>query len=428
MSKITKILSRQILDSRGNPTVEVDVFTANGNCGRAAVPSGASTGTREAIELRDNDPKYYRGKSVKKALNNIDKVLAPALLGKEVCEQRNIDQIMLDLDGTPFKSKLGANAILGISMAACRAGALDSHLPLYSYLFKELKVPTPQGKMRLPAPLMNILNGGQHASNNLDIQEFMIIPHLPMSFRENLRAGVEIFHVLKSVLQKKGYSTNVGDEGGFAPNLSSHEEAIELIMESIQLAGFRPGRDIFLALDVASSEFFEESGGHYQMQGKKYTSEQMIEYYKGLLQKYPLYSIEDGLAESDSEGWIKLTKDIGNKVLIVGDDLFVTNKKILANGIERKMANSILVKVNQIGTLSETFDTLELAYKNNFKAIISHRSGETGDTFIADLSVACGAGFIKTGSSCRSDRVEKYNQLLRIEEELGDKISFDPPK
>ncbi len=424
MSEITAIKARQILDSRGNPTVEADVTTSKGNLGRASVPSGASTGSREALELRDGDQGYYLGRSVRQAVSNINELIAPALLGRDPAKQQALDQLMLDLDGTENKENLGANAILAVSMASCRAAALDADLPLYAYLADVLKVPNQPGKMRLPTPMMNIINGGEHASNNLDIQEFMIVPHLKASFSENLRAGVEIFHHLKKVLGDKGYSTNVGDEGGFAPNLNSHEEAIELILASIKKAGYRPGTDISLALDSASSEFF--INGSYHMQGKTFSSDQMIDYYEVLIDKYPIYSIEDGLAEADFEGWTRLTKRLGEKILTIGDDLFVTNKKILQTGIEHQQANAILVKVNQIGSLTETFETLKLAFANKMRAIISHRSGETSDAFIADLAVATGAGLIKTGSASRSDRLAKYNQLLRIEEELGDKTEYEP--
>ncbi|MCB9060978.1 MAG: phosphopyruvate hydratase [Halobacteriovoraceae bacterium] len=423
MSKITNIIARQVLDSRGNPTVEVDCITELGNLGRASVPSGASTGSREALELRDGRKDYYMGKSVLNALKNIKDKIAPALLGKEVTDLKSIDLAMIEMDGTEYKSNLGANAILAVSMAACRAGALDEKMDLFTYIKERLNVPNPVGQYLLPAPLMNIINGGEHASNNLDIQEFMIVPHLKKSFSENLRAGVEIFHTLKKVLSNKNYSTNVGDEGGFAPNLNSHEEAIELILSAIEQAGLKPGVDVSLALDAAASEFYEN--GKYIMQGKTLTTDEMIEYYSNFISKYPIYSIEDGLAEADFEGWVKMTKAIGDKVLLVGDDLFVTNKKIFKEGIEKGQANAILIKVNQIGTLTETFETLELAYKNNYKTIISHRSGETGDSFIADLAVACGAGHIKTGSASRSDRIEKYNQLLRIEETLGSNDNFN---
>ncbi|MDF1577144.1 MAG: phosphopyruvate hydratase [Desulfobulbales bacterium] len=424
MSEITRIIARQILDSRGNPTVEADLYTNTGNMGRASVPSGASTGTREALELRDGDKSYYLGKSVRKAVANINERIAPSLLGGNPTDQQGLDRAMIEMDNTENKEDLGANAILAVSMAACRAGALDAGLPLYRYLAEVLKIPNQPGKLRLPAPMMNIINGGEHASNNLDIQEFMIVPHLKAPFSENLRAGVETFHHLKKVLDDKDYSTNVGDEGGFAPNLESHEEAIELILSAIEKAGYKPGSDISLALDSASSEFFDN--GIYQMQGKKFSTNRMIDYYEGLIDKYPIYSIEDGLAEADFEGWTRLTERLGAKILTIGDDLFVTNRRILRTGIEHKQANAILVKVNQIGSLTETFETLELAFKHKMRAVISHRSGETADSFIADLAVASGTGLIKTGSASRSDRLEKYNQLLRIEEQLGDKAEYDP--
>lgn len=426
MSTIKKVHARQILDSRGNPTIEVDVVTDNGLLGRASVPSGASTGSREALELRDGDKSVYMGKGVLKAVKNVNEIIAPKLIGKSVFDQRGIDSLMLELDGTENKEKLGANAILGVSMAACRAGALEKGKPLYLYLFEDLKVPNPVGKMRLPAPLMNIINGGAHASNNLDIQEFMIVPHMKKSFAENFRAGVEVFHNLKKVLSDKGYSTNVGDEGGFAPSLKSHDEAIECILTAITKAGYKPGQDISLSLDCAASEFYKD--GKYELQGKTYTSEEMIGYYEHLMSIAPIYSIEDGFDESDQQGFINFQAKLGQKLVNVGDDLFVTNAKILKRGIDNKEANAILVKVNQIGSLSETFDTLKLAFDNGFKAIISHRSGETADSFIADLAVASGAGHIKTGSASRSDRMEKYNQLLRIEEELGVNAHFDPVK
>lgn len=424
MSKIKSIIARQVLDSRGNPTVEVDILTSGGHKGRASVPSGASTGTREALELRDGDKEYYLGKSVLKAVKNINEKIAPKLIGMDVTEQRKLDLLMLEIDGTENKENLGANAILAVSMAACRAGAESKELSLFRYLREFLKVPTARDTYCLPTPLMNIINGGEHASNNLDIQEFMIVPHMKKSFSENLRAGVEIFHNLKKVLDSEGHSTNVGDEGGFAPNLDSHEEAIKAIFKAVEKAGYQPTKDISLSLDAAASEFYKD--GSYIMQGKSYTSEEMIDYYSGLVDKYPIYSIEDGLDESDYEGWQKLTEKLGDKILLIGDDLFVTNKKILKRGIDDKEANAILVKVNQIGSLTETFETLELAFENDFKAVISHRSGETGDAFIADLAVACSAGHIKTGSASRSDRMEKYNQLLRIEEELGDQAAYHP--
>ena len=426
MSSIKNIHARQILDSRGNPTIEVDVTTENGFVGRASVPSGASTGSREALELRDGDKSHYMGKGVLKAVENVNKLIAPKLIGKNVFEQRSIDNLMIELDGTENKDKLGANAILGVSMAVCRAAALAKGKPVYKYLFEDLKVPNPIGKMRLPTPLMNIINGGAHASNNLDIQEFMIVPHMKKSFSENFRAGVEVFHHLKKVLHDKGHSTNVGDEGGFAPNLKSHDEAIECILSAITNAGYKPGIDISLSLDCAASEFYKD--GKYEMQGKTYTSDEMIPYYEHMTKIAPIYSIEDGFDESDQKGFINFQAKLGSKVVNVGDDLFVTNVKILKRGIDNKEANAILVKVNQIGSLSETFDTLKLAYDNGFKAIISHRSGETADSFIADLAVACGSGHIKTGSASRSDRMEKYNQLLRIEEELGAAALFEPVK
>ena len=426
MSLIKNIHARQVLDSRGNPTVEVDVTLENGLVGRASVPSGASTGSREALELRDGDKTHYMGKGVLKAVDNVNKMIAPKLLGKNVFEQRALDHLMLELDGTENKEKLGANAILGVSMAICRAAALAKNKPLYKYLFEDLKVPNPVGKMRLPTPLMNIINGGAHASNNLDIQEFMIVPHMKKSFSENFRAGVEVFHHLKKVLSDKGYSTNVGDEGGFAPDLKSHDEALECILTAITKAGYKPGIDISLSLDCAASEFYKD--GKYEMQGKAYTAAEMIPYYEHMMSVAPIYSIEDGFDESDRDGFINFQAKLGSKLVNVGDDLFVTNAKILKRGIDNKEANAILVKVNQIGSLSETFDTLKLAYDNGFKAIISHRSGETADAFIADLAVASGAGHIKTGSASRSDRIEKYNQLLRIEEELGAAAIFEPVK
>ncbi len=428
MSLIKIIHARQVLDSRGNPTVEVDVTLDNGLLGRASVPSGASTGSREALELRDGDKTHYMGKGVLKAVDNVNKLIAPKLVGKNVFEQRALDHLMLELDGTENKEKLGANAILGVSMAICRAAALAKNKPLYKYLYEDLKVPNPVGHMRLPTPLMNIINGGAHASNNLDIQEFMIVPHMKKSFSENFRAGVEVFHHLKKVLHDAGHSTNVGDEGGFAPNLKDHGEAIESILKAIKNAGYQPGVDISISLDCAASEFYNEKSKKYEMGGAEYTNDQMISYYESLTKLAPIYSIEDGFDESDRDGFMKFQAALGSKITNVGDDLFVTNAKILKRGIENKEANAILVKVNQIGSLTETFDTLKLAYDNGFKAIISHRSGETADAFIADLAVASGAGHIKTGSASRSDRIEKYNQLLRIEEELGATAVFTPVK
>ncbi len=428
MSKIKAIHARQILDSRGNPTVEADVITEKGIIGRAAVPSGASTGSREALELRDGDKSYYMGKSVRIAIENINKKLAPALLGLEVEDQSGIDKKMLELDGTEYKKNLGANALLAVSMATARAASYDQGMALYKYLYDFLKVPNPVGKLRFPTPLMNIINGGEHASNNLDIQEFMIVPHMKKSFGENLRAGVEIFHHLKQVLSSKNYSTNVGDEGGFAPSLKSHDEAMDCILEAIEKAGYKAGDEISFALDSAASEFYNKEKNVYVIEGNELSSNDMISYYEKMINKYPIYSIEDGLDESDFQGWVNLTAKLGKRCTLVGDDLFVTNEKILQRGIDEKQANAILVKVNQIGTLTETFNTLDLAYKNNFKAIISHRSGETADSFIADLAVATGAGHIKTGSASRSDRIEKYNQLLRIEEELGSSAVYEPVK
>lgn len=426
MAKIKSLHARQVLDSRGNPTVEVDLITDEGKLARASVPSGASTGSREALEMRDGNKSVYLGKGVLKAVGHINNEIAKLVVGRDVSDQRGLDLAMLELDGTEYKSKLGANALLAVSMACARAGAMSVGKELYLYLHQDLKIPMGAKKMCLPNPLMNIINGGAHASNNLDIQEFMIVPHMKKSFAENLRAGVEVFHTLKKVLSDAGHSTNVGDEGGFAPNLKSHEEAIECILKAIELAGYKPGVDLSLALDAAASEFYE--GGNYTMGGKAYSTSEMVEYYSSLASKYPIYSIEDGLAEADFAGWTALTAALGNKVVLVGDDLFVTNKKILKEGIEKKQANAILIKVNQIGTLTETFETLDLAYKNNFKAIISHRSGETGDAFIADLAVASAAGHIKTGSASRSDRLEKYNQLLRIEETLGSQAEYTPVK
>lgn len=426
MDSIIKVTALEVLDSRGNPTVEAEVHLTSGIIGRASVPSGASTGKREALELRDGDKSRFMGKGVLKACDHINGAINELLLGKDPCDQRAIDKTMLDADGTENKEKFGANAILAVSLATCRAGAQVKKKSLFRYMNEDLKVPTLNNEMCLPTPLMNIINGGEHASNNLDIQEFMIVPHMKKSFKENFRAGVEVFHHLKKVLSDAGHSTNVGDEGGFAPDLKSHEEAIEAILSAITNAGYRPGVDISLSLDSAASEFYED--GSYKMQGKSLSSSEMVDYYSDLCAKYPIYSIEDGLAEEDFTGWINLTEKLGNKVVLVGDDLFVTNKKILEVGIKEKQANAILIKVNQIGSLSETFDTLELAFKNNFKTIISHRSGETGDSFIADLAVACGAGHIKTGSASRSDRMEKYNQLLRIEVELGDKAYYHPVK
>lgn len=419
MGSISKIKARQIIDSRGNPTVEVDVHLSSGVVGRAAVPSGASTGTKEALELRDQDKKYYLGKSVLKACENIEKILFPALKGKNSTEQSQLDHLMLELDGTEYKSKLGANALLGVSLALAKASAQSMNKSLYKYLRENLACPRWNSSYQLPRPLMNIINGGAHASNNLDVQEFMVAPKTGKNFAENLRMGVEIFHSLKSVLSKKGFVTAVGDEGGFAPDFKSNEEALKTIIEAIEFSGYILGKDVELSLDVAASEFFDATKKTYNFEGKEITSKQMIDYYVDLKKKYPLFSIEDGLSELDQTHWAELTTRLGKESMIIGDDLYVTNKKILELGIQGKWSNAILVKVNQIGTLTETLETLALAHKNGFKAIISHRSGETADSFIADLAVATSCGFIKTGSACRTDRVEKYNQLLRIEEELS---------
>jgi len=410
MSIIAEVYSRQVLDSRGNPTIEVDVLTESGILGRAIVPSGASTGSREALELRDGDKQVYMGKGVLKAVQNVNDIIAPELMGLDVCEQMEIDQIMIDLDCTDSKTKLGANAILGISMACSKAAAQTVGLSLHKYLGG------PFGHV-LPVPMMNILNGGQHADNNVDIQEFMIMPVGAPSFSEALRMGAEVFHTLKGVLKAKGLNTAVGDEGGFAPNLRSNSEALDVIMEAIQQAGYK--NDILLALDVASSELYKEGNYHLEGEGLTKSSEDMIAFYESLCNQYPIISIEDGLDESDWKGWKLLTERLGKKVQLVGDDLFVTNVKILKEGIEKNIANSILIKVNQIGTVTETLAAIEMAKKANYTAVISHRSGESEDSFIADLAVATNSGQIKTGSLCRTDRIAKYNQLLRIEEELG---------
>jgi enolase len=424
MSKIKKIVGREIIDSRGNPTIEVDVILESGVMGRAAVPSGASTGEREALELRDGDTKRYLGRGVLKAVENVNTPIAHAILGAEITEQKKIDDIMVKLDGTDFKSKLGANAILGVSLACARAGAMDQSLPLYEYIRKVYNVKSTE--YVIPVPLMNILNGGAHADNNVDLQEFMIVPVGSRSFREALRMGAEVFHNLKSVLKKKGDITSVGDEGGFAPNLHSNEEALEVIAAAIKAAGYVLGKDVLFGLDSAASELYE--GGKYTLEGEKAdkvkTSEQMIDFYEELLTKYPIISIEDGLSEKDWDGWKKLTDRLGKKVQIVGDDIFVTNTRIFSEGIKKGIGNSILIKVNQIGSLSETVAAVNMAYDAGYTAVISHRSGETADTFIADLAVALNTGQIKTGSASRTDRVAKYNQLLRIEEQLGSKSRF----
>ncbi len=419
MSKIVNIIGREILDSRGNPTVEAEVFLESGVHGVACSPSGASTGSREALELRDGDKSRYLGKGVKKAVNNINQTIKPKLLGQDVNDQANLDQIMLDLDGTENKEVLGANAILAVSLAAAKAAATDNKVPLFEQIGN--------GNM-LPVPMMNIINGGEHADNNVDIQEFMILPVGVESFSEALRCGAEIFHALKSVLSRKGLSTAVGDEGGFAPDLGSNEEAIQAIAEAIENAGYKLGEEVFLGLDVASSEFYKN--GKYELagEGKSLTSEEFACYLEDWVNRYPIISIEDGMDEGDWDGWKILTEKLGDRIQLVGDDLFVTNTKILAEGIEKNIANSILIKVNQIGTLTETLAAIEMAHKAGYTVVASHRSGETEDTTIADLAVATNAGQIKTGSLCRSDRVAKYNQLLRIEERLGDKAVYPGKK
>ncbi len=414
MGEITAIIGREILDSRGNPTVEVDVYTDGGIVGRAAVPSGASTGTREALELRDGG-KRYGGKGVQKAVRNINSIIAPKLVGYDVVEQALIDGIMLELDGTDTKSKLGANAILGVSIACAKAAATSCGLPLYRYIGGA-------NARVMPVPMMNVLNGGSHADNNVDFQEFMIMPAGASSFSDALQMGVEIFHTLKGVLKKRGLSTAVGDEGGFAPNLKSNSEAVDLLLEAVTKAGYKPGKDVFIALDPAASEFYEK--GKYHVEGKDISSDAMVKLWASWAAQYPIISIEDGLAEQDWQGWKNLTDTIGGKVQLVGDDIFVTNTKILKEGIDKGVANSILIKLNQIGTLTETIETVQMAQRAGYTTVISHRSGETEDATIADLAVALNAGQIKTGSLCRSDRVAKYNQLLRIEEELGETATF----
>jgi len=415
MSYIAKVVGRQILDSRGNPTVEVDVITVNGVVGRAAVPSGASTGIHEAVELRDADKSVYLGKGVLNAVNHVNTVINEALNGMDVLDQKGIDTLLIRLDGTENKSNLGANAILGTSMAVARAAAQESGLSLYRYIGGV-------GAVTLPVPMMNILNGGSHADNLIDIQEFMVMPFGASSFSEGLRWGTEVFHHLKAVLKSKGMSTNVGDEGGFAPNLGSNEEAIQVVIEAIEKAGFIPGKDMYIALDAASSEFYNAEKGKYifESTGDEMTSAEMVAFWKDWCSKYPIISIEDGLAEDDWAGWKLATEELGDKVQLVGDDLFVTNTKRLSRGINEGIANSILVKVNQIGTLTETIEAVQMATKNSYTSVMSHRSGETEDSTIADLAVALNTGQIKTGSASRSDRMAKYNQLLRIEEELGD--------
>ncbi|MBK9793024.1 MAG: phosphopyruvate hydratase [Sphingobacteriales bacterium] len=419
MSHIVSIHARQILDSRGNPTVEADVMTESGIIGRAAVPSGASTGTHEAVELRDGG-KAYMGKGVQKAVANVNTFIAEALVGENVLNQREIDSILLELDGTENKKKLGANAILAVSLAAAKAGAQAAGLPLYRYVGGT-------NARTLPIPLMNILNGGAHADNKIDFQEFMIVPVGATTFSDGLRMGVEIFHNLKKVLKAKGYSTNVGDEGGFAPEIKSNEEAIETVLKAIESSGYKPGDQVMIAMDAAASEFYDAKKKKYifhKSDNKVLTSEEMVEYWAKWVKKYPIVSIEDGLAEDDWKGWKLLTESIGSKCQLVGDDLFVTNVKRLQEGIDKNIANSILVKVNQIGSLTETIDTVDLAHRNRYTSVMSHRSGETEDSTIADLAVALNCGQIKTGSASRSDRMAKYNQLLRIEEQLGEEAYY----
>jgi enolase len=415
MTEIVEIVAREILDSRGNPTVEADVFLSNGSMGRAAVPSGASTGENEAVELRDGDKSRYLGKGTRKAVENVRNEIEPALLGMDASRQQEIDAKMIEIDGTPNKGKLGANAILAVSMASARAAADAFGLPLYRYLGGV-------NARTLPVPNMNIINGGAHADNSVDFQEFMISPHGADTFSNALRMGAEVFHNLKSVLKKKGYSTAVGDEGGFAPNLKSNDEAVEVILEAIGKAGYKPGEQISISLDPAASEFYDREKKKYvfkKSSKRALTSDEMIEYWANWVEKYPILSIEDGMAEFDWAGWKKITRRLGKKIQLVGDDVFVTNPAILAKGIELGVANSILIKVNQIGTLTETLDAMEMAARANYTAMTSHRSGETEDAFIADLAVATGCGQIKTGSASRTDRIAKYNQLLRIEQELG---------
>jgi enolase len=417
MSKISKITAREILDSRGNPTVEVDVILDNGVLGRAAVPSGASTGSKEAVELRDGDKGRYLGRGVLKAVSNVNNIIAPELIGKNPEDQREIDSLMIKLDGTDNKEKLGANAILGVSLAVAKVAAQDAGLSVFKYLGGE-------DARRLPVPFFNILNGGKHADNNVDIQEFMIAPIGAKSFREALRMGAETYHNLKAVLKSKGLSAAVGDEGGFAPNLSSNEEAIQVIIAAIEKAGYKPGQDIAIVLDPAASEFYKDGKYVLKADNNKLSSEEMVNFYDNLISKYPIVSIEDGLAEDDWDGWQIMTKQLGKKIQLTGDDIFVTNSRILDEGIKRGIANSVLIKLNQIGTLTETLKTVEMAKKAGYTCVFSHRSGETEDSFLADITVAANAGQLKTGAPARSERLAKYNQLLRIEEELGDRAVF----
>jgi enolase len=417
MAKIKKITAREILDSRGNPTVEVDVVLDNGVMGRAAVPSGASTGAREAVELRDGDKKRYFGKGVLKAVENVNKIIAPELIGKNPEKQKDIDYLMIKLDGTENKAKLGANAILGVSLAVAKSAALDKAMPIYQYI---------GGKdaARLPIPFLNIMNGGKHADNNVDIQEFMIAPIGAPSFKEALRYAAEVYHNLKGILKSKGLSTSVGDEGGFAPNLSRNEEALEVIIAAIEKAGYKAGKDISVVLDPAASEFYQDGKYILKADNKSLSSGEMVDYYAGLVSKYPIISIEDGLAENDWDGWKILTRKLGDKIQLVGDDIFVTNPKILAEGIKQGVANAVLIKLNQIGTLTETLETVSMAKKAGYTCMFSHRSGETEDSFLADITVATNAGQLKTGAPARSERLAKYNQLMRIEDELGNKAVF----
>ena len=417
MSSIVDVVAREILDSRGNPTVEADVLLESGIMGRAAVPSGASTGSREAIELRDGDASRFLGKGVMQAVENVNTEISEAIIGLDAQEQAFIDQTMIDLDGTDNKSRLGANAILAVSMAVAKAAAEESGMPLYRYFGG-------MSPMQMPVPMMNIINGGEHANNSLDIQEFMIMPVGASSFREALRCGAEIFHALKKLLDKKGHSTAVGDEGGFAPNLGSHAEALEIIMQAIETAGYVPGKDVLLALDCAASEFYKDGKYHLSGEGLQLTSAQFTDYLANLADQFPIVSIEDGMSEADWDGWKMLTDRLGKTVQIVGDDIFVTNTRIFKEGIKKGIGNSILIKINQIGTLSETFAAVEMAKRAGYTAVISHRSGETEDSTIADIAVGLNAGQIKTGSLSRSDRIAKYNQLLRIEEDLGDTATY----
>ncbi len=421
MTKIVEVTAREILDSRGNPTIEVEIFLESGHRGRASVPSGASTGKHEALELRDKDPKRYLGKGVQKAVQNIHRVMAPKLLGISALDQKKIDMVMLQWDGTPNKSRLGANAILGVSLACSKAAANHLGLPLYQYLGGP-------SATRLPLPMMNILNGGVHADNNLDLQECMILPVGAKTFKEALRMGTEVFHHLKAILKAKGYKTSMGDEGGFAPDLRSNEEAFSLILEAIRKSGYRPGKEVALGIDAAATEFYRNGAYFLKAEKKsKRASSEMIDYYEALIKKFPIVSIEDGLAEDDWKGWKAMTTRLGKKIQLVGDDLFVTNPSRLSRGIQGKVANAILIKLNQIGTLTETLEVIEIAQKANYRTIISHRSGETEDTTISDLAVGTNAGQIKTGAPSRTDRVAKYNQLLRIEEELGKRATYTPP-